>query len=110
MYMTRGFQAHAATQKDAIMNVVFPLDTLQVGDAVGLGAEARRVQEQLEERIKVGMALASEARAERERKGIAPPKVAFLEWTEPTYVGGHWTPELIEMAGGYARAYSVTPD
>jgi ABC-type Fe3+-hydroxamate transport system substrate-binding protein len=56
------------------------------------------------------MALASEARAERERKGIAPPKVAFLEWTEPTYVGGHWTPELIEMAGGYARAYSVTPD
>jgi len=54
----------------------------------------------------VGMALASEARAERERKGIPPPKVAFLEWTEPTYVGGHWTPELIEMAGGYARTCS----
>jgi iron complex transport system substrate-binding protein len=29
-----------------------------------------------------------------------PPTVAFLEWLQPIYVGGHWVPEMIELAGG----------
>ena len=29
------------------------------------------------------------------------PQVAFIEWSDPIYVGGHWTPQLIFMAGGY---------
>ena len=34
-------------------------------------------------------------------KRVGPrPSVAFLEWTDPIYVGGHWTPELIARAGG----------
>lgn len=28
------------------------------------------------------------------------PRVAALEWLEPVFVAGHWTPQLIEMAGG----------
>jgi iron complex transport system substrate-binding protein len=32
---------------------------------------------------------------ERER-----PRVAALEWLDPVFVAGHWTPQLIEMAGG----------
>jgi len=28
------------------------------------------------------------------------PRVAFLEWIDPPFNAGHWTPELIEMAGG----------
>ena len=28
------------------------------------------------------------------------PRVAFLEWLQPFYVGGHWVPEMIELAGG----------
>ena len=28
------------------------------------------------------------------------PRVAFLEWLEPIYVGGHWVPEMIRCAGG----------
>jgi iron complex transport system substrate-binding protein len=28
------------------------------------------------------------------------PGVAFLEWLQPAYVGGHWVPEMIELAGG----------
>jgi iron complex transport system substrate-binding protein len=28
------------------------------------------------------------------------PRVAFLEWLQPIYVGGHWVPEMIELAGG----------
>lgn len=27
------------------------------------------------------------------------PRVLFLEWCDPPYVGGHWTPQLIERAG-----------
>lgn len=27
-------------------------------------------------------------------------QVAHLEWFEPIFPGGHWTPQLIEMAGG----------
>jgi hypothetical protein len=29
-----------------------------------------------------------------------PRSVAFLEWTDPLFVAGHWTPQLIERAGG----------
>ena len=28
------------------------------------------------------------------------PRVAFLEWTDPLICGGHWNPELVELAGG----------
>jgi iron complex transport system substrate-binding protein len=28
------------------------------------------------------------------------PSVAALEWLDPVYIGGHWVPQLIEMAGG----------
>ena len=29
------------------------------------------------------------------------PAVAALEWLDPVFVAGHWTPQLIEMAGGH---------
>lgn len=29
----------------------------------------------------------------------ARPRVAFLEWLDPLYVGGHWIPEMIALAG-----------
>jgi len=28
------------------------------------------------------------------------PRVAAIEWFDPIYVAGHWTPQLIELAGG----------
>jgi iron complex transport system substrate-binding protein len=28
------------------------------------------------------------------------PRVAFLEWLQPLYTGGHWVPEMIARAGG----------
>jgi ABC-type Fe3+-hydroxamate transport system substrate-binding protein len=27
------------------------------------------------------------------------PSVAFLDWTDPLFIAGHWTPQLIERAG-----------
>jgi iron complex transport system substrate-binding protein len=32
--------------------------------------------------------------------GTSPPRVIALEWLDPPYVGGHWIPEMISIAGG----------
>lgn len=33
-------------------------------------------------------------------RGAPRPRVAALEWLDPVFAAGHWTPQLIEMAGG----------
>jgi iron complex transport system substrate-binding protein len=33
-------------------------------------------------------------------RGARRPRVAALEWLDPVYVAGHWTPQLIDYAGG----------
>src|SRR3954453_406104 len=33
-------------------------------------------------------------------KGVDRPRVACLEWLDPVFVAGHWTPQLVELAGG----------
>ena len=33
-------------------------------------------------------------------RGRPRPRVAALKWLDPVYIAGHWTPELIELAGG----------
>jgi len=33
-------------------------------------------------------------------RGAPPVPVVALEWLDPVFVGGHWTPQLIELAGG----------
>jgi len=64
-------------------------------------------QETNQQDIAVDVVHALNARVERVRalteahiKKAQYPKVAFLEWIDPPFNAGHWTPELIEMAGG----------
>lgn len=33
-------------------------------------------------------------------RGLPAPRVLALEWLDPVFVAGHWTPQLIELAGG----------
>jgi iron complex transport system substrate-binding protein len=40
------------------------------------------------------------ARVERAVAGARRPRVVALEWLDPVYVGGHWVPQMIELAGG----------
>jgi iron complex transport system substrate-binding protein len=52
-----------------------------------------------------GVALVQDAarRIDRVRlavRGAEPLRVAALEWLDPVFVAGHWTPQLIEYAGG----------
>jgi iron complex transport system substrate-binding protein len=37
---------------------------------------------------------------ERAVEGAPRPRVAALEWLDPLYVGGHWVPQMVELAGG----------
>lgn len=46
-----------------------------------------------------------EARIDQVREAAAQapdePRVAFLEWVDPLFCGGHWNPELVRLAGGH---------
>lgn len=67
------------------------LDTIElVGCAAGCTDEGARVVGEL--RARIG------AVVHRKRTGPAP-RIGFLEWIDPPFNGGHWNPELIEMAG-----------
>jgi iron complex transport system substrate-binding protein len=37
---------------------------------------------------------------ERAVDGAPRPRVAALEWMDPLFIGGHWVPQMIELAGG----------
>jgi iron complex transport system substrate-binding protein len=63
-----------------------------VGRATGRDREAAALAVVLRRRVR---AIA------RVSHGIAArPRVAFLEWLDPLICGGHWNPELVELAGG----------
>jgi iron complex transport system substrate-binding protein len=52
-----------------------------------------------------GARLAAEAAARIDAvraavEGAPRPRVAALEWLDPVYVGGHWVPQMVELAGG----------
>jgi iron complex transport system substrate-binding protein len=67
-------------------------DILWVGEETGRGPRAEALVEQIGERLG---AVESQLASAPER-----PRVGFLEWLQPFYVGGHWVPEMIELAGG----------
>jgi iron complex transport system substrate-binding protein len=57
------------------------------------------------DRVEAGEALIADAAARIERVKLAVHaqprvRVAALEWLDPVFVAGHWTPELVELAGG----------
>ncbi|MFM1937011.1 MAG: hypothetical protein RI990_1970 [Planctomycetota bacterium] len=84
-------------------------DLLRVGDAIDRPDAARAAATALRDRAWTA--------AEQAVPFVDGPSVLFLEWTEPPFVGGHWTPELIAMAGGRhplnaagAKSRAATPD
>lgn len=71
------------------------LDTITlVAEAADCPEKGRAYIRELEDRIDT-VALRS--------AGINPenrPRVAMLDWLDPLFDGGHWCPEIIELAGG----------
>lgn len=66
-------------------------DIPRLAQTVGVPDEGEAVAAEAAERIEtVELAVWDEPR----------PRVAALEWLEPVYIGGHWVPQMIELAGG----------
>ena len=65
--------------------------TVEVGDAVGRGEEARKKVAALRTRL---------AGVEEAVAGLPRPRVGCIEWLDPPFSAGHWIPEMVRLAGG----------
>jgi len=63
---------------------------VEVGMAVGMELQATTRRIELEQRVANATV----------HEPLNRPNIAFIEWSDPLYVGGHWTPQLIHFAGG----------
>ncbi len=66
-------------------------DLERVGAATGTTVAARRLVADLQARVED---------VQERVAGWAKPKVLTLEWSEPPFLGGHWVPEIVALAGG----------
>ena len=80
---------------------VISLDPTTLGEVLN---DVQRVAEAAEAREAAAELLERAAdRIDRVRtavEGARRPRVAALEWLDPPYVGGHWVPQMVEIAGG----------
>jgi len=66
----------------------------EVGRAAGVADKATERVAELRARV--------EAVSVRTVSSVPNPlSVAFLEWVDPPFNAGHWTPQLVELAGGH---------
>ena len=82
--------------------MVVSLDPHTVGEVLG---DARTLAQATDSKdAAVDLVREASARIDRVRvlTRTAPrrPRVVALEWLDPPFVAGHWTPQLIEFAGG----------
>lgn len=63
----------------------------EVATAAGDPARGKDLRALLEQRL---------AAVRRAVEGLDRPTVLALEWLDPPFTGGHWIPEMIEIAGG----------
>lgn len=66
-------------------------DVIRLGEATDMESEAHLMRGELEGRLASVRAAVS---------GASQPRVIALEWLDPPFVGGHWIPEMISIAGG----------
>lgn len=66
-------------------------DVRAVGGALNASARADRQVEALR---------SAHARLRERVGGLDRPRTLALEWGDPPFLGGHWVPELVQLAGG----------
>ena len=66
-------------------------DIDRLGEATGTRERAGELRASLERRL---------AAVRAATDGVDRPAVLPLEWLDPPFTGGHWVPEMIEIAGG----------
>jgi iron complex transport system substrate-binding protein len=80
---------------------VLSLDPRTLGETLG---DVRTLAAATDSRDR-GVELVRDAAARIDRVKLAVraarrPRVVAIEWLDPPYLAGHWTPQLIELAGG----------
>ena len=80
---------------------VLSLDPHTIGEVLG---DVRTLAQATDSKD-AGVELVRDAASRIDRVRLAvraaePVRVAALEWLDPIYVAGHWTPQMIEYAGG----------
>ena len=80
---------------------VIALDPHTLGETLG---DVRTIAQATDRRDQ-GVELVQDAATRIDRvklavRGQPRPRVAALEWLDPVFVAGHWTPQMIELAGG----------
>jgi iron complex transport system substrate-binding protein len=81
---------------------VLSLDPHTLGEMLGDVRTLAQATDRKDEGVELVQDAAS--RIDRVRlavRAVEPVSVAALEWLDPVFVAGHWTPQLIEYAGGY---------
>jgi iron complex transport system substrate-binding protein len=63
----------------------------RLGEAAGAAEAATKLRNGLERRLEEVRAAVAD---------VPRPRVLALEWLDPPFIGGHWVPEMIEIAGG----------
>jgi iron complex transport system substrate-binding protein len=80
---------------------VISLDPHTIGEAMG---DIRTIAQATGARdAALDLVTRQRARIDRVRialKDAQPVAVAALEWLDPVFVAGHWTPQIVELAGG----------
>jgi iron complex transport system substrate-binding protein len=66
-------------------------DIPRLAEAAGAPEAGERLADEAGERLEA---------VERAVEGARRPRVAALEWLDPVFIGGHWVPQMIELAGG----------
>ncbi|HWF52089.1 MAG TPA: cobalamin-binding protein [Solirubrobacteraceae bacterium] len=80
---------------------VIALDPHTVGEVLGDARTLAQATERKDAAVKlIGDASARIDRVRLAVRGAPRPRVAALEWLDPPFSAGHWTPQLIEYAGG----------
>jgi iron complex transport system substrate-binding protein len=64
----------------------------ELADAIGESTQGVRALKGLQQRL--------EDIAARTALAQTQPTVVFLEWLDPPFSAGHWTPEIVRLAGG----------
>src|SRR4051794_32194002 len=80
---------------------VISLDPKTLGEAMGdirTIAQATGVREAALDLVTRQRARIDAVR--RAVKGAEPVSVAAIEWLDPVFIAGHWTPQIIDLAGG----------
>ncbi len=85
------------------------------GEPEVLSLDPHRLHDMFQDMVRVGIACdipdeadsvvaTLKARVDAVRSAVGPatdcPKVLCLEWLDPLFLGGHWIPEMVEIAGG----------